>query len=333
MSATCIARVVHGSRLFGTDDHESDIDMKSVWLPSGRDILLGRTDWTEFDSDSSRRNTSDDVDHEQHDLIRYLKLVSAGHPVAIEMLFAPDSAHCEEPHDAWRALTHLAPALIPSSVAKFMGFIEDQATGFGVGERINSVRAAMEALELAKNRTPKATVGDVAQETVDAAASPHVRIDVKPNGSRFLLIAGRSTPFENKASVAHRLAWSLIESFEAKARKLTAGDKRDWRAVSHAIRLAEEALELSTSACLTFPRPNADELIEIKHGRVDAAEVVAKIEHLIPAVAKAARASPLNAVPDAEAADALVVEAYGRQVTLGDRSQDLNLSCAWPTVG
>lgn len=328
MSAICIARVVHGSRLFGTSHAGSDTDMKSVWLPSARDILLGRTDWTVFDSDQSRRNTSDDVDDEQHDLIRYLKLVSEGHPVAVEMLFAPEGAHVEEPHDIWRMMTDLAPMIVPASVSKFMGFIEEQSAQFGVGgERIAAVQTAMEALEAAKLRSPRATVGDVAQEAVDAASSPHVRIDVKADGRQFLLIAGRSTPFENKITVAHKLAWMLIESFHARARKLAAGDKRNWQAVSHAVRLAEEALELSTSGRITFPRPNADELIEIRHGRVDAADVVAKMEHLIPAVGRAARTSPLNAVPDAEAMEDLVVDAYGGQVIHQDHATDLNLSC------
>jgi predicted nucleotidyltransferase len=70
--------VVHGSTLFGTSDAESDVDVKSVWLPSPRDILLGRTDWTVFEGDQSRRNAPGDLDHEQHDIIRYLKLVASG---------------------------------------------------------------------------------------------------------------------------------------------------------------------------------------------------------------------------------------------------------------
>lgn len=328
MSAICIARVVHGSRLFGTSHAGSDTDMKSVWLPSSRDILMGRTDWTVFDSDQSRRNTSDDVDDEQHDLIRYLKLVSEGHPVAVEMMFAPDNAHVDEPHDIWRMVENLAPTIVPSSVSRFMGFIEEQSAQFGLGgERISAVQKAMEALEAAKLRIPRATVADVAQEVVDAALSPHVRIDVKADGRQFLLIAGRSTPFENKITVAHKLAWMLIESFHARAQKLAAGDKRNWQAVSHAVRLAEEALELSTSGRITFPRPNAEELIEIRHGRVDVADVVAKMEHLIPAVGRAARTSPLNAVPDAGAMEDLVVDAYGGQVLRQDHATDLNLSC------
>jgi hypothetical protein len=328
MSAVCIARVVHGSTLFGTSDAESDVDVKSVWLPSPRDILLGRTDWTVFEGDQSRRNAPGDLDHEQHDIIRYLKLVASGHPVPVEMLFAPDFAHQEEPHEIWRKLTELAPLIVPSSVSKFMGFIEEQSAGFGVGgARITAVRAAMETLEAAKIRHPKATVGDVAQEVVDAAGSPHVRIDVRADGSRFLLIAGRSIIFENKASAAHKLAWMLIESFDAKARKLADGDRKNWKAVSHAIRIAEEALELSTSGSITLPRPNAEELLAIKHGRVPVADIAARIEYLIPAVGKAERTSPLNAVPDEEAMEDFVVETYGHQVIHQDNATDLNLSC------
>lgn len=327
MSAICIASIVHGSRLFGTDDALSDTDVKSVWIPSARDILLGKTDWTVFASDNSRQNTADDVDQEQHDLHRFLKLVSSGHPVAIELLFAPETAHEFEPQDAWWSAVAQAGLIVPASVSKFMGFIDEQSTSFGVGgARVQAMRAAMDVLDEAKRRNPRAIVGEVADAVVAAADSPHVKIEHKPDSS-YLIMAGRSAPFANKVVSAHKLAWMFIESFEAKARKLAAGDRRNWSPVSHAIRLAEEALELSTTGRLTLPRPNADELLDIKSGRVSSDDVAARMEALIPAVTKAAKSSPLPETPDMEVIEKIVVDSYGAQVSAAhDKDEGLNLS-------
>ena len=328
MSAICIARVVHGSRLFGTASTESDTDLKSVWLPDGRDILLGRIDWTVFANDSSRRNSSHDTDHEQHDLSRFLKLLAAGHPTAAETVFAPENSFDEPPHRIWSSITALAPFVIPADVSKYMGFIEHQAAGFGVGgERLEAVQRALDVLTVAKARSPKCTVAEVAGEVVAAAASKHVRIDERPDGGKLLLIAGRSIHLGSRIGDAHRIAWMFIESFAAKTREQGASDRRDWRAASHAVRLAEEALELSTSGVITLPRPNADELAEIKGGAMSVADVAERMASLIPAVAEARSHSVLPAVPDVEAIEELVVDCHAGQVSLSFGEQSgLNLS-------
>ena len=328
MSAICIARIVHGSRLFGTANAGSDTDLKSVWLPDARDILLGRIDWTVFANDSSRRNSSDDTDHEQHDLARFLKLLAAGHPTAAETVFAPEDSFAEPPHRIWSSITALAPFVIPADVSKYMGFIEHQAAGFGVGgERLEAVQRALDVLTAAKTRSPKCTVAEVAAEVVAAAASKHVRIDERSDGGRMLLIAGRSIHFGNRIADAHRLAWTFVESFDAKARKNAASDRRDWRAVSHAVRLAEEALELSTAGTITLPRPNADVLAEIKAGAMSVADVAERMAALIPAVAEARKRSVLPAMPDVDAIDDLVIDCHAGQVSsaFGEQST-LNLS-------
>jgi Predicted nucleotidyltransferase. len=316
MPAICIATIVHGSRLFGTDDESSDVDLKSVWLPSGRDILLGRLDWSVFNSDSSRRNSSGDTDHERHDLARFLKLVAAGNPTAVEMLFAPNESFVSEPHEIWHKACALAPYIITSDTSRFMGFLEQQAPGFGIGgERLDAVRRALGVLDAATALRPRMTVGDVAGDVVEAAASRHVRLDTREDGSRLLMLAGRSMPFENKASAAQKMARGFIASFEARADRLAAGDRRAWKAVAHAIRIAEEALELLTTGRITLPRPNADYLLGIGRGEIDVREVATWIDRLPVVVREAQASSVLQDKPDLLAIDEMLVESHARQVS------------------
>jgi len=98
MSQICLARVTYGSHLFGTNNEKSDLDIKSVMVPSVREILLGEVNWSRaIDADYSRANTADDVDDERHDLLRFMHLLAAGQPMALEMLFAPDHLHLVDP--------------------------------------------------------------------------------------------------------------------------------------------------------------------------------------------------------------------------------------------
>ncbi len=108
-----------GSHLYGTATAASDTDLKAVYLPTARDILLQRARPTvteERAREHDERNRPGDVDRESYSLQRYLDLVVAGQPIAIEMLFAPDAVLTMPPDPTlmaeqdggvdWKALSH-----------------------------------------------------------------------------------------------------------------------------------------------------------------------------------------------------------------------------------
>jgi len=88
----------------------------------------------------------------------------------------------------------------------------------------------------------------------------------------------------------------------------------DWKALSHAVRVGREAVELFCTGRIVFPLPYADHLLGIKRGALPYTVVADEIEHLLDEVAAAAAGSSLPAVPDEDAMDALVLRAYRAQV-------------------
>lgn len=85
-----ILKMKFGSHLYGTDTPSSDLDYKGIYIPSPREILLGRTKPTISISrkkDQFERNTSEDVDQEYFTLARYLELLTQGQTVALDVLF------------------------------------------------------------------------------------------------------------------------------------------------------------------------------------------------------------------------------------------------------
>lgn len=46
------------------------------------------------------------------------------------------------------------------------------------------------------------------------------------------------------------------------------GEGVDWKALSHAVRITEQVLELCSTGKMTFPRPNADFLRDMKNGKM-----------------------------------------------------------------
>lgn len=326
MFETCIAKILHGSHLYGTATADSDVDVKSVWLPAPVDIVLGRTGRTESNNDSSRTNNGSDVDHEASDLLRFVDLLSSSHPAAIECLFAPASCHLVDPSPAWVHLLTVQHSVAAASVGAFVGYAEAQAPAFGLfSERASAAKSALAEIRILLRQAR--TVADLAPAVVEACASPHVSI-VQKDGETFLQICGRHQHFGARAQAAEKTVRTYVESFGERMRKAESEDIRDWRAVSHAIRIAEQGAEFMRSGAMAFPRPNAEELTAVKQGRMPRAYVAERLHQAMADLNAAARESVVPAVADRSVAETLVALHYAEAV----RSSDLKLSWDCPTV-
>ena len=80
------------------------------------------------------------------------------------------------------------------------------------------------------------------------------------------------------------------------------------------VRISEQAVELLVTGHVTFPRPNAAELLEIKTGQIPYAAVVERIDAGLAAIEEAAASSPLPEEPDHAFIRDIVLQAHGREV-------------------
>ena len=74
-----IVQIKFGSHLYGTDTEESDLDIKAVYLPSARDILLQQVQPVISESRPKahrEKNTAEDVDLEFYSPEKFLKLLA-----------------------------------------------------------------------------------------------------------------------------------------------------------------------------------------------------------------------------------------------------------------
>lgn len=313
-----------GSHLYGTATAASDMDLKAVYLPAARDILLQRARPTvtdERDRDQGERNRPGDVDRESHSLQRFLDLVLAGQPIALEMLFAPDSAMTVPPAPLWREVQALAPRLVSRRATVFLRYGRVQAERYGAkGARAAAARQALSVLEAAEAAHGTTARLDLIEPelTALAADTPHAAlVDVDVGGGRIvrhLDLCGRKAPLHASIKWAREMAARLLAEYGDRTRFAEHAGGVDWKALSHAVRVGQEAVELLRTGRLRFPLAGAGHLLDIKLGHLPYEAVAAEVEQLLGAVEAAAATSTLPDEPDTAIVEALVLRAYRQQV-------------------
>jgi hypothetical protein len=80
------------------------------------------------------------------------------------------------------------------------------------------------------------------------------------------------------------------------------------------VRVAGQAIELLSTGRITFPRPDAAYLLQIKRGELDYNDVAPVLERLVEEVDEASRNSTLPGKSDQVAIDEIVLRLHGFQL-------------------
>jgi hypothetical protein len=317
---TPLVEIRFGSHLFGTSTPESDLDLKAIHLPSARDLLLQRAKGAlnrNTKADINARNTADDVDWESYSLQKYLALAAEGQTVALDMLFAPDWALTGEPHPLWREIRANRDRLITRRYQSFVGYCRTQANRYGIrGSRVAEARAATALLADGLKRfgsTAKLDTLSSAIERSVAGARHQSIIDVPSQvgaAVRHWEVCDRKMPYTASIKSAHQIMERVVAEYGHRALAAETNQGVDWKAVSHAVRIARQAIELLETGAVIFPRPEAAHLVAIKTGQIPYAVVAEEIDDLLPRIEAASLRSSLPASPDLGWIEDFVIEAH-----------------------
>lgn len=318
-----VVRIEFGSHLYGTNTENSDHDYKSVYIPEGRDILLQKVkDSTghKVKRSEGERNTAEDTDDEAYSLQRYLGLLAEGQTVSIDMLFAPVPLVSSF---LWEEIRANKDLLLTKKSAAFVGYCRTQANKYGIkGSRVAAAKKAKEFFEVGlKSLGSTAKVQDVSDYMVNIFDdhTRHVTKETTPGKfETYFECCNRMVGFKNTLKEAVAIYTRIFDEYGQPARLAETNEGIDWKALSYAVRVGNEALELLATANVTFPLPNAKHILEIKKGLVPYQQVADEIEELLEDVEKASASSNLRESPDFEFINDLVVREYGKSVQIMD---------------
>ena len=323
-------KMLFGSHLYGTSTPESDKDYKGVYIPSKKELLLGRSRPTISISRSkehAERNTAEDVDQEYFSLSRYLELLTQGQTVALDVLFGyrQTTLDAGKSFEIMHEIYDNRHRLISKNVSAFMGYARQQAAKYGIkGSRMDALKRTVEKL---KTLDPNTTLAEnpywldsLIQECsslVSLEKTPLVEM-VLCKGPKegltepHLHINGRKIPFHAKVKYALEITNKMLNEYGKRAQKAHLAGGVDWKALSHAVRVNSQAVELLRMGHITFPRPDRELLTKIKTGQLPYEQVAEVIERGLVDVVSAQQKSFLPEKPDLELADEIILDAYER---------------------
>lgn len=330
-----IIELQFGSHLYGTNTENSDTDIKGIYLPTAREIVLhsyARTISTSRPKGVCERNKKDDVDTEYFSLDRYLELLCEGQTVALDMLFSP--YFVSEGNDITRAIYENKDKLLTRNINAFVGYARQQAAKYGIkGSRMDALKRVdgfLTSLDVGNNPMRLADYPATVEllvkecsELISLEKSPLVEIVMLkgPQGKEdapHLRVNGRSIPFHATVKYARMVVGKMLDSYGQRAHKAHLAGGYDFKALSHAVRVNNEAMEILSTGKITFPRPDKDLLVKIKLGILPYEEIAELIEQGVANLTEQHRKSSLRDLPDKEWVENFIYSVYSEIVKNND---------------
>lgn len=298
-----------GSRLYGTALPTSDFDTKGVFLPAADQILYG-----DAPSTFTPPITLGDQDSSSFSFARYLELLCEGQTNALDMLFAPaEMWRCFDP--LWYDVLRNKERFLSRQCKDSIGYARAQAEKYSLrGQRIAALEAVIDVLEkypITTHVEDAMMAGGYQLTSLPAAIARYITLSdpQTEGGVRFLEVCGKKVGFTTTVFIALEIFRRALAGYGTRARQAQDGGA-DWKALYHAVRITSQTVELLETGHVTFPRPDAADLLKIRGGEYAPEAVYERIEAGIAEIEAAQKHSQLPEEPDREFARELIIKTH-----------------------
>ena len=280
-----------GSRLYGTNGPTSDLDYKVVCLPSIDTLLMNiKVTNRKVTPEGLRpgdKMIAGEAEYEYIPMQVFLGDFFNGQTYAIEIAFAVlqdkfsvnDENYPAEQNYIKEWMQRLVDMFLTRNVSKMVGYAVSQSRNYGLKtERYSALKDVQSEIEKyfefhkelsVSTETPNSTE-ILRLKLLSLPFVEEVMIENAQGGSALAPafdICGKKFPYTTKWNTIVSSINKSIDQYGDRVKKYD-GEGIDWKALSHAIRITEQVIELSASGKFSFPRPNAEYLKSVKEGKV-----------------------------------------------------------------
>lgn len=319
-----------GSKLYGTNTPLSDTDIKIVYLPTLKDLMMGKglKNKAESTGSDNSKNNKDDLDIEYIPLQVLAEDFVGGQTYALEIVFAalsPDHV-LETVHDEMFIdfCKEISKKFMTSNVKGMIGYAVGQTHKYGIkGSRLGAVNKfkelLLEVLDEVKTRAfqqkdiSEGEFGEIIKSTrlnettllekvkaLDSLNAKYCFITTAegPNKEPKEVISLIEKIFFHDIRLPEAISRTekMIKGYGGRAKDAEKNKGIDWKAVSHAIRITREAFDVLTYHNLSFPFDEewSEHLKEIKAGNIPWKDVENELASLMSTVDEAKEQTDLE---------------------------------------
>lgn len=327
---------LYGSKLYGTAAPNSDTDIRGVFLPFKKDLLLNR---------APEHYNFKECDTSYLSLHYFLRLLTQGETNALDMFFSytnPEAQISGSP--LYAQLIANKDKLITKNVTKYLGYCKSQALKYSIkGDKIQRYEALRSLISKCKNPSGVTLETELRYQCIFGPGAAYAmgdpedymknnvhvgkrfRIQGSPlgdhcyfllcdNKERYLMLSGHLFPLNANLNTTVDSINKCLLSYGKRALNAAEDNGADYKALSHALRVAYQAQDLLRYGEIKFPLTGCalETVREIKFKTTDMIynDIIDLIQANIEIVENNLKTTTLPEKPDWNWIDSFILAAY-----------------------
>lgn len=317
---------ISGSKLYGTDNLNSDTDYKGIFVPNKLDVLLKR-DISHIDRSSNKtkvKNSKDDVDISLHSIHTFLNLLKKSETGAVDLLFSmwSEETIVFQNYDITNLIKSQHKDILNRNMKSFIGYALGQTKKFGIkGARYNELDSFVKFIKTLEgvDSSNKSTLGEyfeLFEDEMFRANYKYIKFIDAPgprgNGDykdiKYISVLGKM--FEGRVTFEYFLerVLKLYNQFGNRTKTVAeTAEKVDFKALSHANRVALEVEELLETGFINFPLKDRDYIKDVKSGKVSPEVAIQEVEDVLQNVDEMLLVTEMREESNQEALDEITL--------------------------
>jgi len=288
----------YGSKLYGTDNPNSDTDYKGIFIPNHTSVLL-KQDLEHFNfnsNDNNTKNGKDDIDLQLFSIYKFFSLLKKGETGAIDILFSlfREETQVYNNEKFTSILKENYKRFYNKNLHSFLGYCVGQSKVYNVrGERFNELHLFVEyfnALAKEQGEEKLESMFPLIEELFKNKKYKYIKFITAPisRGSGehkeglYIEVLGKRFFGSVKVKYFSEKITDMEQQFGNRARASAKGV--DFKALSHAVRVIDEVEELIDHQFITFPLKNKVYITSVKEGNEQLENVMDYIDQKLNVV-------------------------------------------------
>lgn len=308
-----LAKIVHGSRMYGLDNAKSDWDYKQIHLPTHEECYLLKAP-----RNCHKKSVIDGVKHEEESfaLQEFLGLACRGEDVAITSLHVDDK-HVLINSPEFTFLRHNRACFYTKGMVGSAGYCRSMASKYALrADRMETVEKVIIVLE-SMIETGIAKLGQAWDLFTEI---PHTRKFENQTDrgldKRTYEVVGKCLPATVAPVYALEIMTKVRDSYGARVKSAKEMGGDDLKAISHSFRVGYQLKHIFQDGDFYFPLPESEFIRSVKEGRFNYVNdgLDQKLNDLITEVEELSAKSHYPDSVDTKWCDQIVLATYTSQL-------------------